>query len=124
MRKIVPAHPPTAQWRSNIPQTHPLYVVRRPGPKFPAPWFLKREYRQHRSLDPEGLPPTFAEWLQTASARAAQLARLTKGHIVPVVIHPGELEAWVRQTGRVVDDGARSAFAEALWLTMKYEITR
>jgi hypothetical protein len=92
--------------------------------KLPEPWFLAREYRQHRSLDPEGLPPTFAEWRQTASARAAQLARLTKGHIVPVVIHPGELEAWVRQTGRVVDDGARSAFAEALWLTMKYEITR
>jgi hypothetical protein len=91
----------------------------------PVPWFLEREYRQHRSLDPRGLPETFAEWRQTAIIRAGPLAWSTKRRIVRVVIHPGELEAWARQSGRTVDDEARSAFAKALWLAVvRHEITR
>jgi hypothetical protein len=41
-------------------------------------------------------------------ARAIKLTRLRIGRTVPVVIHPGELEAWARQMGHPADDEARS----------------
>jgi hypothetical protein len=82
----------------------------------PVPWFLEREYPQHRRLDPQGLPPTFAMW----RARARKLARLTEGRAVRVIIHPGELEAWTRQIGCTVNDEARSAFAKILLQTMRW----
>ena len=31
------------------------------------PWLLEREYQQHRNLDYEGLPETFAAWREAAS---------------------------------------------------------
>jgi hypothetical protein len=80
-----------------------------------VPWLLEREYRQHRNLDYDGLPETFAEWHQTATAWASQLSRLTSQRIVKVVIHPGELEEWARQTEQVVSAQVRSDFAEVLW---------
>jgi hypothetical protein len=79
------------------------------------PWLLEREYRQHRGLDPTGLPKTFVAWRKEARVRAIKLARLHIGRVVRVVIHPGELEAWARQTGRPVDDEARFSFAEIVW---------
>ena len=65
-------------------------------------WLLEREYRQHRRLDPTGLPKTFVEWRTEAQTRATKMARLRVGRVVRVVIHPSELETWARQTGRPV----------------------
>jgi hypothetical protein len=79
------------------------------------PWLLEREYRQHRSLDPTGLPKTFIAWRKEARARAARLARLRIGRVVRVVIHPGELESWARQNGRPVNDETRLSLAELIW---------
>ena len=79
------------------------------------PWLLEREYRQHRRLDPTGLPKTFIAWRREAQARAARMARLRVGRVVRVVIHPGELEARARQAGHPVDDEARFNFAEIVW---------
>jgi hypothetical protein len=76
---------------------------------------LEREYRQHRRLDPAGLPKTFIEWRTEAQNRAARMARLRVGRVVRVVIHPSELETWARQAGRPVDDDARFNFAEIVW---------
>jgi hypothetical protein len=80
-----------------------------------VPWLLEREYRQHRALDPTGLPKTFDAWRKEAQAHAIGLARLRVRRVVQVVIHPGELEAWARQAGRPVDDEARFNFAEIVW---------
>jgi hypothetical protein len=74
-----------------------------------VPWLLEREYRQHRSLDPDGLPATFAAWHRQARARAKQLTR--RDRIIRVVIHPRELEIWARQNGRAVNDAARLEYA-------------
>jgi hypothetical protein len=79
-----------------------------------TPWLLERESRQHRGLDPTGLPKTFVAWRKEARARAIKLARLRIGRVVRVVIHPGELEAWARQTRSPVDDEARSNFARSI----------
>jgi hypothetical protein len=79
------------------------------------PWLLEREYRQHRGLDPTGLPKTFVSWRKEAQARAVRMARLRVGRVVRVVIHPGELEAWARHAERPVDDEARFNFAEIVW---------
>jgi hypothetical protein len=79
------------------------------------PWLLEREYPQHRNLDPEGLPMTFEEWRQQADVRALELRALHLGRVMRIVIHPGELETWAIQAGRMVDDAARLAFARAVW---------
>jgi hypothetical protein len=78
------------------------------------PWLLEREYRQHRGLDPTGLPKTFVAWGKGAQTRA-RMARLRVGRVARVIIHPGELEAWARQAERPVDDEARFNFAEIVW---------
>jgi hypothetical protein len=81
------------------------------------PWLLVREYQQHRNLDYYGLPETFEEWREMASALADQLSRVTRRRFVKVVIHPGELEEWARRRGQAVSAKMRSDFAEALWRT-------
>ena len=63
------------------------------------PWLLEREYRQHRNLDFEGLPETFAVWRETASD-AGYRARARRRRVVKVVIYPGELEEWEWRLGR------------------------
>ncbi len=78
------------------------------------PWLLEREYRQHRNLDYEGLPETFAVWRETASD-AGYRARARRRRVVKVVIHPGELEEWARRTGQIVSDQARWNFAQIVW---------
>ena len=78
-------------------------------------WLLEREYRQHRGLDPTGLPKTFLAWRKEAQARATTTVRLRVGRVARVIIHPGELEAWARQAERPVDDEARFNFAEIVW---------
>jgi hypothetical protein len=57
-----------------------------------------------------------------ARARAIKLARLRIGRVVRVVIHPGELEAWARQTRRPVDDEARFNFAEINWRRVRVDV--
>jgi hypothetical protein len=79
------------------------------------PWLLAREYQQHRNLDYYGLPETFEEWRETASALADQLSRVTRRRLVKVVIHPGELEEWARRKGQAVSAQMRSDFARAVW---------
>ena len=49
------------------------------------PWLLVREYQQHRNLDYYGLPETFEEWREAATALADQLARVTGRRIVKVL---------------------------------------
>jgi hypothetical protein len=78
------------------------------------PWLLEREYRQHRNLDYDGLPETFAVWRETASIAGSHV-RAGHRRVVKVIIHPGELEEWARQTGQAVSARARSDFAEMLW---------
>lgn len=78
------------------------------------PWLLEREYQQHRNLDYQGLPETFAVWHETASV-AGYRVRASHRRVVKVIIHPGELEEWARQTGQAVSSQARSDFAERLW---------
>jgi hypothetical protein len=78
------------------------------------PWLLEREYRQHRNLDYYGLPETFAVWRETACI-AGYGVRARPKRVVKVIIHPGELEEWARQTGQAVSARARSDFAEMLW---------
>jgi hypothetical protein len=78
------------------------------------PWLLEREYRQHRNLDYYGLPETFEVWRETASI-AGYPVRARHKRVVKVIIHPGELEEWARQTGQTVSARARSDFAEMLW---------
>jgi hypothetical protein len=78
------------------------------------PWLLAREYQQHRNLDYYGLPETFEEWRETASALADQLSRVTRRRLVKVVIHPGELEEWARRNGQAVSAQMRSDFARAV----------
>jgi hypothetical protein len=79
------------------------------------PWLLAREYQQHRNLDYYGLPETFEEWRETASALADQLSRVTRRRLVKVVIHPAELEEWARRNGQAVSAQMRSDFARAVW---------
>ncbi len=79
------------------------------------PWLLEREYRQHRNLDYSGLPKSFAVWRETASM-AGYHARVRRQRVVKVIIHPGELEEWARQTGQAVSARARTDFAQLLWL--------
>ena len=76
---------------------------------------MEREYQQHRNLGYDLLPETFAEWRKMASARAEHFARARSERVVKVIIHPRELDEWAQQTGRVVDDKARSVFARMLW---------
>lgn len=78
------------------------------------PWLLEREYRQHRNLDYEGLPETFAAWCDSASVAGYQM-RARRRKVVKVVIHPGELEEWARRTGHAINAEARSDFAQLLW---------
>jgi hypothetical protein len=80
-----------------------------------VPWLLEREYQQHRNLDHDGLPETFAAWHEIADAQAEQLFCETGRRIVKVVVHPGELEEWARRTEQVVSAQVRSDFAEILW---------
>jgi hypothetical protein len=75
------------------------------------PWLLEREYQQHRNLDYEGLPETFAAWREAASSPM----RKDRRRLVKVVVHPSELEEWARRRGRAVSARARSDFAERLW---------
>ena len=80
------------------------------------PWLLPREYRQHRILDREGLPPTFTGWHAMAIRQAARVAQTGRHpRIVRVVVHPAELEAWSQETRRRVDSQTRLDFAETLW---------
>lgn len=69
-------------------------------------WFTRRNYVQHRSLDPGGLPVTFDDWL----SRAGQ----TPSASVRVVIDPARFAAWCRAQGRDPDDAARTAFAQVV----------
>ena len=78
------------------------------------PWLLEREYRQHRNLDYNGLPETFAVWRETANI-AGYRVRARHRRVVKVIIHPGELEEWARQTGQAVSARTRSDFAQMLW---------
>jgi hypothetical protein len=78
------------------------------------PWLLERDYQQHRNLDYYGLPETFEEWRETASALADQLSRVTRRRLVKVVIHPVELEEWARRNGQAVSAQMRSDFARAV----------
>jgi hypothetical protein len=80
-----------------------------------VPWLLEREYQQHRNLDHDGLPETFAAWHEIADAQAEQLSCETGRRIVKVVVHPGELEEWARRRKLVVNSRLRSDFADMLW---------
>ena len=80
-----------------------------------VPWLLEREYRQHRGLDPEGLPETFDEWHEIAQRLTSLLLRTTGKRVVKMVIHAGELETWARMTGCQIDRHSRIAYARKLW---------
>ena len=77
-------------------------------------WLLEREYARHRSLDPT-LPAAFDEWRTRQWHEADRLARRDGAHVVRMVIHPVELEAWARRHRCIVDELARATFAKALW---------
>ena len=80
-----------------------------------VPWLLEREYRQHRMLDVEGLPPTFEAWHAIAIAWAERRCFGRRQRTARVVVHPAELEAWARATGRRIDEQARQEFAQMIW---------
>ena len=80
-----------------------------------VPWLLEREYRQHRGLDPDGLPETFEEWRATTELLTSLLLRTTKKRVVKMVIHAGELETWARMMGYQIDRHSRAAYARKLW---------
>jgi hypothetical protein len=70
-------------------------------------WFTRRNYAQHRAMDPAGLPSTFDEWL----AHVAQQCR-QKDPVLRVVIDPAQFSAWCRAASRDADALARTAFAQ------------
>ena len=70
-------------------------------------WFTRRNYLQHRALDPGGLPATFDEWLARAEGG---LVRATP--TLRVVIDPVQFSAWCRAASREADAAARAAFAQ------------
>lgn len=72
-----------------------------------VPWFTRRNYLQHRALDPGGLPATFDEWLAHAEGGQA-----TPG--LRVVIDPIQFSAWCRAASREADAAARAAFAQVV----------
>ena len=88
------------------------------------PWLLRREYRQHYSLDPEGLPSEFEAWQSAAVHNATRLAAESRAWVVKMVVHPAELESWARRSGRVVDHQVRLCVAEALWSAQAAVATR
>ena len=59
-----------------------------------VPWLVEREYQQHKNLNYEVLPETFAAWREKADAGANRLAHAHSERVVKVVIHPRELEDW------------------------------
>jgi len=72
-------------------------------------WFTRENYAAHKALDPNGLHPTFDEWLKDAKARMEQLER--KGIVlIPVVIDPEKLAAWCKSQGTEVNAKARTTF--------------
>jgi hypothetical protein len=76
-------------------------------------WLLKREYRQHRALDP-ALPLTYTKWLATTD-RLQQETDRKRERVVKVVIHPGEIATWAYREGREVNERARSDYAVFMW---------
>ena len=76
-------------------------------------WLLKREYRQHRALDP-ALPLTYTKWLATTD-RLQQETDEKRERVVKVVIHPGEIATWAYREGREVNERARSDYAVLMW---------
>lgn len=79
-----------------------------------VPWLLQREYAQHRSID-AGLPLDFRDWRDEQRRKVSRLKRANGRHVVRMVIHPDELAAWSRQTGRRLNEETRTALAEELW---------
>jgi hypothetical protein len=77
-------------------------------------WILEREYRRHRMLDDE-LPATYAKWQALADARLQRDPGDIRPRIVRVVIHPDEIETWANNTGRQVNEQARSDYADLMW---------
>ena len=77
-------------------------------------WLLEREYAQHRALD-AALPPDFREWRNEQRWRVTRLRKANGRSVVRMVIHPIELAAWARQTGRQPNETSRTALAEELW---------
>ena len=68
-----------------------------------VPWLVEREYQQHKNLNYEVLPETFAAWREKADAGANRLAHAHSERVVKVVIHPrefGRLGASDRTCGR------------------------
>jgi hypothetical protein len=85
-------------------------MARRLTPTMSRPavaWFTRRNYPQHRALDPIGLPLTFDEWL----FRVAQPLN-TAAASARVVIDPAKFSAWCRAQGREPNASARAAFAQ------------
>ena len=70
-------------------------------------WFTRRNYSQHRALDPLGLPLTFDEWLFGAG-QPKDAGRAS----ARVVIDPAKFSAWCRAQGREANGPARTAFAQ------------
>ena len=80
-----------------------------------VPWILGREYAQHRSLDPDGLPERFEDWCTAQKRICGMLAEVLRQRVVRVVIRPRELESWAMRHGVAIDDGARAQLAADLW---------
>jgi len=75
-------------------------------------WFREGEYDEFRKLftDGDGLPETYAEWLQKAESLINQLRR--DGHIVvKAYLHIETFGEWCRARGLNIDSKARTAFA-------------
>ncbi len=70
-------------------------------------WFTRKNYAAHRTLDPDGLPPTFDEWLALVGNRSGP-----KRTCMRVVFNPGHFAAWCRAEGRQIDASSRTAFAQ------------
>lgn len=70
-------------------------------------WFTRRNYLQHRALDPGGLPATFDEWLAQAEGAVTRATPALR-----IVIDPVQFSTWCRATSCQADAAARAAFAQ------------
>jgi hypothetical protein len=72
-------------------------------------WYTRDNYARHRALDPDGLQPTFDEWLRDAKRGIKQLER--QGFVVQrVPIEPEALVSWCLARGRKIDPESRASY--------------
>jgi hypothetical protein len=84
-------------------------------------WYSEAEWMKLRQVapDPEGLEPTYPEWVAMFEDGLRKLAEAGVA-AERVEITVGALQTWCAQHGRALDSSARSALAAEL-LRQRYE---